>query len=520
MVNRPLKTSRPLAAFLIGLLGTLLVLIAFWTGLDPRTELRALDMRFGFIDAELPDNILHIDIDDKSLEAVEQRWPWPRERFASIIDILTECGAKAVMVDLIFDHPELCRYKSARDAMHPGSNEEENDLLGDAPPQPIYDDLLLASSIAREGNVYLTIHISMVPQSSAIWDIHNDVSRFMSDNPDNDFSVIFKGFQKSDRDTAHMAYLHHQALLAMERFTIPSGHVGALNVRSGWMTPPLRTFAELAAGVGCIAPLHDADKLVRRTPLFFRGHGHVYPQFAVAVALNELASRHGGMTSMQADKSSVTVQYNDGTKRVIPLDSDGTMIIRWPREAIGSTTYGLDHISANSVVHIGQEKNLKKRNEKRIQLLRMQFVNMGKNLPKDEELTKIYRLYAPAVTQFNNACNDLIEAEEKCQRALLYSPHKVTSSKQRLSEARQKEADTHKRLEDTLAYLTTKLREPGNLEVFLKIPASNQVEPAERAELFLKAMARAKKIFAMEAKLQQENLELDANIKSLTDKLR
>ncbi len=78
MSERPLRTSRPLAAFLLGLAGTLLILIGFWTGLDPRTELRALDMRFGLTDAALPDNILHVDIDDGSLDSVG-RWPWPRE---------------------------------------------------------------------------------------------------------------------------------------------------------------------------------------------------------------------------------------------------------------------------------------------------------------------------------------------------------------------------------------------------------------------------------------------------------
>ena len=106
-----MKTARPLAAFLIGLLGTLLILIAFWIGLDPRTELRALDMRFGLTDAPLPDDILHVDIDDGSLEAVG-RWPWDRQKFAAIIDVLKDCGAKAVMVDLILDEPQRLRYES------------------------------------------------------------------------------------------------------------------------------------------------------------------------------------------------------------------------------------------------------------------------------------------------------------------------------------------------------------------------------------------------------------------------
>jgi len=512
-----MKTARPLAAFLIGLLGTLLILIAFWIGLDPRTELRALDMRFGLTDAPLPDDILHVDIDDGSLEAVG-RWPWDRQKFAAIIDVLKDCGAKAVMVDLILDEPQRLRYESQRSEMYTG--DEADVLSGDTPPQPVFDDLLLASSLTRAGNVFITMHISMTPQSSATLDTYSNISQFMSDNPGNDLSVVRKDLPQYGRDASRMAYLHHRGLLAAERFAIPSGSVDALDIRSGWMTPPLVPFAESAAGIGCVTAFPDVDKLQRRIPLFFRGHRHIYPQFAVALALNELASRHGGMTFMQADKSNLTIKYNDGAERIIPLDSNGAMIIRWPREAIGNSTYGLDHISASSVLHIWQEKNRKQLNEKRIQLVRMQFMKMGKNLPEDKKLKELYWPYTEAITKFNDAYSDRIDAEGHRQRTALFAPNKGMSSKQRLSEARQKETGTQKQLEDILASLTAELRKPGNLEVFLKLPPSSTVKPAERTELFLKAMARAKTMFALEAELQQKNLELETNIKTLTDELR
>ncbi|MCP4375992.1 MAG: CHASE2 domain-containing protein, partial [bacterium] len=83
--------------------------------------------------------------------------------------------------------------------------------------------------------------------------------------------------------------------------------------------------------------------------------------------------------------------------------------------------------------------------------------------------------------------------------------------------------DVHKRREDIRASLVAKLREPGNLEIFLKPLPSSTTQPAEKAEAqkyFIQAMARTKELFALEAKLLQKNLELDASIKSLTDELR
>ena len=521
MDYRPMRTSRPLAAFLLGLLGTLVILIVFWIGLDPRTELFALDMRFGITDAPLPDDILHVDIDDGSLEFVG-RWPWDRQKFAGIIDVLKDCGAKAVMVDLILDKPQEIRYEATAHDIYSGSDKEL--LSEDTPPQPFIDDSALAASVSRAGNVFLAMHVDLTPQASSTLDTYDEVSRFMSDNPGNDFPVVLKGVSGGDEDDVRNGYLYHRAVTATGRFTIPADHVSAIDIRSGRMTPPLVTFAESAAGVGCVTYLPDADKLVRRSPLFFRGSGRIYPQFAVALALKELASRHGGLATMRADKTSFTIRCNDGDQRVIPLDSNGFMVIRWPRKAIGTSTYGLDHIPAAAVAIIGEKKDELRLNANRIQRSRILFMGMGQNLPQDEELKKLYWSYTTLLTQFDKAYTKRIGAERKRRRTALFTPSKAQNSELLLSESRQIEADHQKHLEDTLASLTAKLREPGNLEIFLrKPPAEGTTPPAEDSkdrQAFLKAMARAGELHALESELQQKNLQIEGNIRSLMEELK
>ena len=519
MVYRPLRTSRPLAAFLLGLLGTLFILIAFWTGLDPRTELRALDMRFGLTDAPLPDDILHVDIDDGSLELVG-RWPWPRQKLAAIVDVLHDCGAKAVMVDLILNEPAKLRFEAPAYDVYAGSDRE---ILSQTRPLPIFDDTIFASSLARAGNVFLAMHVNLTEQTSSALETYDEVSQFMSDNPNADLRAVLKGVP-GDRADIQKAYLHHQSLTAMKRFAIPADRVGDLDIRSRRMASPLAMFSTSAAGAGCVNYLPDADKLVRRTPLFFQGNGHIYPQFAVALALKELESRHGGLAYMKADKSSFTIGCTDGAERMIPLDSNGFMLIRWPRKAIGTSTYGLNHIPAGAVVRLWQAKNKRRLNANRIQGLRVQFINMGKALPDDEEIKELYHeRYIEGSKHLDMAYLERIVAEQKWRMTSLFTPSEIPDPAI-LDELRVKEEGIQNKLEEDLASLTAKLREPGNLEIFLgKPPAEGTTRPAADSparQAFLKAMAQVKESRALETELQQKNLQIESNVRSLIDELR
>src|SRR5919106_170846 len=69
-------------------------------------ELKTYDLRFLSRGPQPPSPaVAMVVIDEKSLEA-EGRWPWPRSKFAALVDVLSREGAKVVGFDVIFAEPD------------------------------------------------------------------------------------------------------------------------------------------------------------------------------------------------------------------------------------------------------------------------------------------------------------------------------------------------------------------------------------------------------------------------------
>ena len=69
-------------------------------------ELKTYDLRFVSRGSDKPSPaVAMVVIDEKSLE-VEGRWPWPRSKFAALIDILSRDGARVIGFDVIFSEPD------------------------------------------------------------------------------------------------------------------------------------------------------------------------------------------------------------------------------------------------------------------------------------------------------------------------------------------------------------------------------------------------------------------------------
>jgi CHASE2 domain-containing sensor protein/class 3 adenylate cyclase len=510
MIDRAMRTSRPVAACLLGLSGTLIILIAFWAGLGTSTELRALDTRFELTDAPLPSNILHIDIDDGSLEEIG-RWPWPRKKLADIVAFLNTCQARAIMVDLILDKPQNLRFNTAHFDTH--STDAEEFLEKYAYPMPIYDDTLLATSMSDAKNVFLTMQIDMASNQSATTDAYDAFAKLMADDPNADLETVLKNSPEY-RDNAEMAYLHHRSVQASERFAIRDDCVAALNVPSGRITPPLVLFTIPAKGIGCVTRVPDADDIIRRIPLFFRGRDRVYPQFAMSLAIEELRARHGGVF-ITSDKSSITIQCKDGAERRIPLDANGMMIIRWPSKAIDTPTCGLKHIPASAVLNIMQQKENRRNYEAYIYKLQVQFLDMGKELPENEEIkTLFYDGYREGIKLARTAYTQRLTEEAKLRMTTLYTPSKIDHAT--LDKLKRQEKTLHKRLETSVATLTKELRKPENLKIFLGEPTS----PDDSKLEFDQAMKQAAELLEMEREAERKKLENEKNLQANIDELR
>jgi len=46
-----------------------------------------------------------VGIDAETLSELDQRWPWARSRYASLIDRLHEADAKVIAIDIVFADP-------------------------------------------------------------------------------------------------------------------------------------------------------------------------------------------------------------------------------------------------------------------------------------------------------------------------------------------------------------------------------------------------------------------------------
>ena len=90
----------------LALLSVTLIGVAWQSPLVTRLEADAYDLR---LNATLPnqrdERIVIVDIDDASLARIG-RWPWSRERFARMLDILAERGAALVAFDIVFAQNE------------------------------------------------------------------------------------------------------------------------------------------------------------------------------------------------------------------------------------------------------------------------------------------------------------------------------------------------------------------------------------------------------------------------------
>ena len=82
---------------LASLVGTVLAVI----GVGGELEQQLKDMRANLLEKPASGEIVLVEIDAKSLQAMD-RWPWPREYYGRLIDILTESGVSQIAFDIDF----------------------------------------------------------------------------------------------------------------------------------------------------------------------------------------------------------------------------------------------------------------------------------------------------------------------------------------------------------------------------------------------------------------------------------
>lgn len=181
---------------------TVLVAIAYLFGLLTWLDYAFLDFNFRRVNrVEADPRIVMIDINDWALKRVGH-WPWPRRLQARLIEVLHECGADAILLDLIYSEPTLPRIEHPQldpdFAIDPGAGVLGEVTLADA----IRDDQELANAIARAGNVYAGMYFR-VSDPDVDWHDRRARARAMLDaDPDTDLRTFSNQLGLHDSEEA------------------------------------------------------------------------------------------------------------------------------------------------------------------------------------------------------------------------------------------------------------------------------------------------------------------------------
>ncbi|MDP6920046.1 MAG: adenylate/guanylate cyclase domain-containing protein [Arenicellales bacterium] len=233
-----------------------------------------------------------LDIDEESLHRLGQ-WPWPRDQLARLVDLATEAGAAAVVLDILLSEPdrlspaEIARLLPER----PEYNAAREDLAG----RPGYDEVL-AAALARSNAV---LGFALTQEGSV-------------EAPELKAGLV----QAGDAPNPF--------LLSFAR------NVAALPV-----------LAANAAGYGVLSLVPDSDGVVRRAPLFVTVGNKVVPTIdAEALRVAQGASTYIIKSTNASGEASFGSAGGVVGARIgalaVPTDRKGRMWIRYARESAPS----------------------------------------------------------------------------------------------------------------------------------------------------------------------------------------
>jgi adenylate cyclase len=290
------------ASLMLGSLVAVLVLYGLNVHILELIELKTYDLRFVSRGPQKPSPaVAMVVIDEKSLE-VEGRWPWPRSKFAALIDLLSRDGAKVIGFDVIFSEPD------------------ENSQLA------------------------LIDQFAGTLDALAISDPR--LHRFVTErrrNADND-AALAEAIKRSKAAVVLGYFFHDQSTLEAQldpaeterRLQRIAGSSYPRVRRTGQRAdePPfikghapqtnLQVFSDVAASSGYFSLQGDRDGVLRWMPLVIQGGGDLFPPLGLLCAWHYL-----GRPPMTVEIGYHGVDGIEIGERFVPTDETGKLLINY-----------------------------------------------------------------------------------------------------------------------------------------------------------------------------------------------
>lgn len=340
----------------IGIVLTLLVFYTDYLGWLQPIEWWAYDRRAKdcqFFTPRPTDKLVHIDIDDRSLQSIG-RWPWRRSVVAELVSEINRAGTKAVALDIIFPEsqdPEI-RYEGGQyiridhdgkfaetvrqsgNVLLPVSLEikrlSEPTVSQRAMRDMLVDDLAITIEEVVErlgkqgldiGEDTINFDTFMLAQSQAM---DERVNRVL-DETDADFSEIasrvlprsggvLEGSLIDPLRTRATQILAMRSLMRFSRPFDPADDPGIFRIYG--KLPPVKDLCDAAGTTGFVEYLPYKDGVVRSVPLWLNYRDHLFPQLGLSLACFMLGVE---ISDLQIDNNRVVIPRSDQEPINIPV---------------------------------------------------------------------------------------------------------------------------------------------------------------------------------------------------------
>ena len=263
-------------------------------------ERRFYDATSTQIERKAASNIAVIAIDEASIANIG-RWPWPRDVHAQLIDKLAAAKAKTIGYTVFFSEPQidqgLVYVRKIKDTIPADISALEefapvNQVLDEA-EEKLNMDALLASSIARAGNVVLPAAFELKePKGNP-------------ESPLPDFALA-----NTIDDANHLSLPVIDPIL------------------------PLDIFGSKAAAVAHLVQVRDVDGVVREDPLFVNYYGRAIPSMALSLAAQSLNLKAQDL-KLEEDQATIG-------RLKIPLEEGAIMLPQFYKSSDGKYAFETD----------------------------------------------------------------------------------------------------------------------------------------------------------------------------------
>lgn len=308
MAEEKKKKKFQLQIYLGPLVGILVFLFSL-TKVYERAELVTYDWRFNirnniFGFPPMDPRLGTIEIDDQSL-GVEGRWQdWTRDKYAEIIRLLSDYGARMVGFDLYFIEPST---KLISEQQLLNLKSINRDTVEELLARADYDEQFRLA-IAAADNVYLPLYLGVAGE-------------------DLDAEAVRQKMKKRspDEDAALEFVRRHAPRLMVD----PA--VSSLS-RTFYFEPPLAKLRNAARSFAYAQTETDVDGARRRYPLVYQYEDILFPSIALQMACDYLKIDIANVEVWPGDQIKLPdALFADGTRKdiEIPIDRYGNMHVNW-----------------------------------------------------------------------------------------------------------------------------------------------------------------------------------------------